>query len=267
MSDTALKDPSGALIVNQRNMPFELDGGLYERAAIGVVVLASDQTIEHEFRKIIDLPGVAFYESRIFNANIVTPESLKAMEGGLKDATALILPGLPLDVVAFGCTSGAMMIGEDKVAQLIHEVHPGAPVTSPMQASLAAFKALGMTRIAMLTPYIEEINQAMRAYIEADGVSVPVVGSFNEENDNKVGRISPESVRRAALELGRSDLVEGVFVSCSALRVLEITPGLEAELGKPVVSSNSAMAWHCLRLAGIDDSLPRFGRLFAQPLA
>ncbi len=185
----------------------------------------------------------------------------------MTEAARLILPGIPLDVVAYGCTSGAMTIGDDRIAELIHEARPGVACTSPMKATMAALAALGSTRIALLTPYLDEINHAMRDFIEAGGVSVPVMGSFNESNDNKVGRISPRSIRQAALELGRSELVDAVFVACTALRVVEIAAEIEAELGQPVTSSNHALAWHCLRLAGIDDPQPQLGRLVALPLA
>ena len=268
MADPLAKDshPESAAI-ERRELAYELDGGALARAGIGVIVLASDQSLEAEFRKIMDIPGVGLYHARIFNANVITPETLKAMEAGLKDATALILPGVPLDVVAFGCTSGAMIIGEERVAELIREVRPGVACTSPMQATLAAFKALGLGSVAMITPYIESIDRAMRDYIEADGVGVPVMGSFNEINDNKVGKISPASVKAAVLELGGSDLVDGAFVSCSSIRTLEIVGEIEAALDKPLVSSNIAMAWHCLLLAGIEDVLPQFGRLFTKGLA
>ncbi len=268
MADALAKDQdTGGLAVNKQHMPFEMDGGSGARAAIGLIVLASDQTVEYEFRQIFDLAGVAFYESRIYNSNTITPETLKAMEAGMTEAAALILPGIPLDVVAYGCTSGAMMIGDDQVAARIHEARPGVACTSPMKGALAAFATLGAKRVALLTPYLDEINQTMRGHIEANGVAVPVMGSFNEPNDNKVGRIKPESIYQAALDLGRSELVDAVFVACTALRVVEIAADLEAELGKPVTSSNHAMAWHCLRLAGIEDALPQFGSLFTKGLA
>ncbi len=267
MADTAVPEIQSELAVNRTHMAFEMDPGVYARAAIGLIVLASDQTVEYEFRRIFDLPGVALYQSRIYNDATITPETLQAMEAGMTEAARLILPGIPLDVVAYGCTSGAMTIGDDKVAELIHKARPGVTCTSPMKAAMAAFKAFGARRIALLTPYLDEINQTMRGFIEARGVAVPVMGSFNEPNDNKVGRISPASIRAAALELGRSDLVDAVFVACTALRVVEIAAEIEAELGKPVTSSNHAMAWHCLRLAGIDDPQPHLGRLFTLPLA
>jgi len=267
MADTAVTGPRGEPAVDRKHMAFEMDRGVYARAAIGLIVLASDQTVEYEFRRIFDLPGVALYQSRIYNDATITPETLKAMEGGMTEAASLILPGIPLDVVAYGCTSGAMTIGDDRVAELIHKVRPGVACTTPMKATLAALEALGARRIALLTPYLDEINQTMRGFIEARGVSVPVMGSFNEPNDNKVGRISPASIRAAVLELGRSELVDAVFVACTALRVVEIAAEIETELGKPVTSSNQAMAWHCLRLAGIDDPRPHLGRLFTLPLA
>ena len=262
----AAAPPDEGPVVNRRHMPFELDGGVAERAAIGLIVLASDQTIEYEFRKIFDLAGVGLYESRIFNASAITPETLKEMEAGLAQAASVILPGMPLDVVAYGCTSGAMVIGDDTVAARIRGARPGVACTSPMTAALAAFDALEVRRIALLTPYVDEINQAMRRHIEAGGVSVPVMGSFNEEDDTRVARIGPESVRRAALDLGGADLVDAVFVACTSLRVVDFVTDLEAALGKPVTSSNHALAWHCLRLAGIAEPMARFGRLFTQPL-
>lgn len=251
-----------SLAVNRMHLPFALDEGVAARAAIGLIVLASDQTIETEFRRLLDLPGVGLFESRILNANSITPETLKAMEAGLTQATSVILPGVPLDVVAYGCTSGAMVIGDDNVAARVHEARPGVAVTTPMAATIAALHALGAKRVALLTPYVDEINQAMRRHIEGHGLSVPVMGSFNEGEDPKVARIAPDSIHAAAAELGRSELVDAVFVACTNLRVAEIVTGLEAEIGKAVTSSNHAMAWHCLRLAGVADPAPQHGRLF-----
>ena len=262
----AKKEIAPPLLVDRQKMPYDLADEIGYRCRIGLIVLASDYTIEHEFRKMLDIPGVAVYASRIYNDAEISAQSLAAMEERIAESTRVILPGASLDVVAYGCTSGAMTIGDDKVAELIHKVRPGVACTSPMKAALAAFEAFGARRIALLTPYMDEINQTMRDFVEARGFSVPVMGSFNEPNDNKVGRISPDSIRAAALELGSSDRIDAVFVACTALRVVEIAAGIESELGKPVTSSNHAMAWHCLRLAGIDDPQPHLGRLYTLPL-
>ena len=92
------------------------------------------------------------------------------------------------------------------------------------------------------------------------------MGSFNEEDDRRAARIDVASIRDAAIALGRAAEVDAVFVSCTSLRLVDAVGGIEAALGKPVTSSNHAMAWHCLRLAGIDDLRPEFGTLFERAL-
>lgn len=252
--------------VNRTHMSFKADGGIAERAAIGVIVLASDHTIEHEFRQLLALPGVAFYEARIRNDPKITPETLADMESRIAPTADLILPGADLDVVAYGCTSASMVLGEQTVFDRIHEARPGVACTTPITAAFAAFDAFGARNIAVLTPYRDDVNQRVRSYIEGAGYNVPVFGSFNEENDNVAARIDQESISNAAAELGAMDGVDAVFVSCTSIRLGAVAKQVEENIGKPVTSSNHALAWHCLRLAGVNDPQPEFGRLYTLPL-
>src|SRR5207248_1564037 len=135
-----------------RNLPFETDDGVAARAALGLIVLASDQTIEYEFRRMAALPGVGIYESRIYNAAQVTPDALRDLEKEIAQGARLILPGLPIDVMAFGCNSGTMMLGEDAVYGHIRTARPHVACTSPVTGMMAAFARLGVSRIAVLTP-------------------------------------------------------------------------------------------------------------------
>jgi maleate isomerase len=159
-----------------------------------------------------------------------------------------------------------VVIGEENVFARIHEARPGVACTTPITAAVAGLKSLKAKRIALLTPYIDSVNQMLRRHVESQGLEVPVIGSFNHENDNEVARISLDSLRAAALELGKHPSVDAVFVSCTSLRLVDIAADLERALGKPVTSSNHALAWHCLRLAGIEDQLPQWGKLFTVPL-
>ena len=258
----ALETERTDLSVDRRNIPFTLDQGIAHRAALGLIVLATDHTLEHEWRLMLTgIEGLGYYQSRLWNSASITPETLKEMERDIAGATRLIRPGERIDVMAFACTSGAMVIGDDAVAARVHEARAGIPVTTPIAAAIAAVKALRAPRIALLTPYIDRVNRMMRDYIEARGVAVTALGSFNHENDNEVARIDAASVRSAVLDLGRTPEVDAVFVSCTSLRVVEQVEALEAELGKPVTSSNHALAWHSLRLAGFREPLAGFGRL------
>ena len=247
-------------------LPSRLDEGIAARAAIGLIVLASDQTMEHEFRRVMRQDGVALYESRIFNDNAITPETLRAMRERIAPAADLILPGMPLDVVAFGCTSAAMELGEEVVFEEIRKVRPAAKCTTPITAALAALRALEVARVAVLTPYSPAINRTVRAYICARGFEVPVLATFDRQDDREAARISVESIQQAVKTLAAEDSVDGVFVSCTSLRLTDVARQIEAEVGKPVTSSDHALAWHCLRLAGVDEVLPQFGRLYELPL-
>ncbi len=254
--------PQADLVLNCTHMAHALDAGLGARCRIGIVELSIDQTSEHEFRRLLALPGVDFYVSRIPCASNISRETLAAMEGDVASGTGLLLPNLRLDVVGFTCTSGTMVIGEDRVFELIRTARPGIACTSPITGALAGMRALGLGRVALLTPYVQEINDMMRAWLEARGVAVPVMGSFNNPDDEQVARITLASTREAAIELGRSPAVDGVFVSCTSLRTADIIAEVEQAIGKPMIASNQAQAWHMLRLGKVADRLPQFGKLF-----
>jgi maleate isomerase len=248
-------------------LPSELDRGLAARAAIGLVVLATDQTMEHEFRALIRLPGVAFYESRVLSDVDITLETLRAIGPRIAPSVELILPGVKLDVVAFGCTSATMTLGEEAVFAEIRKARPEAACTTPVTAALAAFRTLRATGVGVLTPYAPEINKGLAAYFAARGAPITAMATFDRRDDREAARISDASIEAAADRLAATPGVDSIFVSCTSLRVAEAVEGLERRIGIPVTSSNHAMAWHCLRLGGIDDEIPSAGRLFALPAA
>ncbi|HET6236508.1 MAG TPA: aspartate/glutamate racemase family protein [Acetobacteraceae bacterium] len=245
-------------------LPCRLDAGIAHRAAIGLLVLATDETMEHEFRHLVRQDGVALYEARLWNDYNVTPETLRAMGERIAPTTALILPGAKLDVVAFGCSSASMTLGEDEVFRLIHLVRPGVACTTPVTAAFAAFKALGAQRIGVLTPYSAQVNEVVRAYLTQRGPTVAAFGTFDKPDDREAARIAPASIAEGIRALARSTTLDAVFVCCTSLRLSEFVADVEKEIGIPVISSDHAMAWHSLRLAGVKDVVPGAGRLFTR---
>jgi maleate isomerase len=248
-------------------LPCTLDAGIAERAAIGLLVLATDQTMEHEFRYLIRSPGVAVYGARLFNDNDITPETLRAMRERISPATELILPGMHLDVVAFGCTSASMALGEDEVLRQIRRARPNVACTTPVTAAFAAFKALGTRRIGVLTPYAPEVNAVVRDYLDTHGAEVAAFATFDKRDDREAARISVASIAAGIAALVRRTQLDAVFVSCTSLRLAESVAAIEADVGIPVTSSDHALAWHCLRLAGVNESVPNAGKLFECGLA
>ena len=250
------------------NLPYRLDDGVAARASIGLIVLATDYTIEHEWRRLFaGIDGVALYQSRIYNEDRITPQSLRAMEPRLVESARLITPDTPLDVVAYGCTSASMAIGEQRVFANLRQAKPEAACTTPITAAFAAFAAFGARRIGVLTPYTTAVNRIVADYLAAGGYEVPVFGSFNCERDTVAARIDARSIENGVRELVKHAGVDAIFVSCTSVRLLEACADLEQSLGISLTSSNHAMAWHALRLAGIDDRLGGYGSLYELPLA
>jgi maleate isomerase len=265
MNQPAIETMDDTILIE--NLPFELDGGVASRASIGLIVLATDYTIEHEWRQLFShIDGVALFQSRIHNENTITPESLRAMSPRITECARVITPDTPVDVIAYGCTSASMAIGEEEVFANIKKARPDSKCTTPITAAFAAFDAFKARRIGVLTPYPASVNKIVSDYIAARGFQVPVFGSFNENLDTTVSRITPDSIERGVRELIKHAEVDAIFVSCTSVRLLEACAELEKSLGIPLTSSNHAMAWHALRLAGINDSLGQFGSLFELPL-
>jgi maleate isomerase len=242
-------------------MPCAPDDGPARAAAIGLITLGNDVVIEGELRTFLaPVEGAAVFASRIPLMLELTPQALRDMEAHIPRAVELIVPDDRLDVMVFGCTSGSMAIGPERVAAAVHRSRPGIPVTDPVSAGLKGLKALGARRIALLTPYPDAVNEVVAGYVGAQGFEIAERASFKQPNDPAIARVPPEAIYRAGIELGRRT-VDALFISCTALRCSSVIERIEQATGKPVVTSNQALAWNCLRLAGCRTMIGGYGRL------
>ncbi len=245
---------------------FDTDNGFATRATLGVIVLQTDETLEPELARIMALDGVALYHSRIPMRPEVTADTLAEMRTNLPAAARLFPGSLNFDVIGYGCTSAATIIGPREVERAVQEVLPNVQVANPISAVIAACKSLNATRIGFVTPYVAEVSAAMRAMLESHGIKIAGFASFEEGDDRTVARITPDSSLAAITHVASQADCDLVFVSCTSLRIAGIVETAEKQIGMPVISSNTALAWHMLRLAGIDDRIDGFGHLLRLPL-
>jgi maleate isomerase len=227
---------------------------------IGLVALATDHTSERDFARVVPTGEAGIYVARIAYANPTTPANLRRMQPHLADAAGLILPDEPLDALCYSCTSASVAIGDEAVEAALREGKPGVPVVTPPAAARAAFRALGVRRISLLTPYTRETTAPMADYFADRGFELCSVACFGLEDDRVMARVRPDAIVAAAVEATAPD-AEALFISCTALRAAEVAERVEAAIGRPVVTSNQASVWRCLRLAGIDRPLAGHGRL------
>lgn len=242
-------------------MRFDLDQGAGAGLRLGMIMLSTDETVEYEARAMLAGRDVNLLHARIPARADVTPMDLAVMAPEMTRTAALLPRGL--GAIAYACTSGATIIGSEEVARLIAAAHPGTAVSNPLSAVIAALHALGVRRVAMVTPYVAEVSEPMAARLGAAGIEVIHAVSFGQKEDWTVARITEESTRRAMLEAGRVAGVEAIFASCTNLRTFGVIAAVEAELGLPVVTSNQALLWDMMRLAGAEARGWGPGRLFA----
>ena len=228
---------------------------------IGVIVLQSDETIE---RDLMAMRGDAdVFVSRVPSGQEVTAETLESMAGHIAASASLFPQTISFDAVGYGCTSGTAQIGVSKIERLVKFGMQTKTVSQPVSALVAACEHLGLKRIAFLSPYIESVSANLRQVLQDSGVETPTFGTFGEAEEFKVVRISGASVMEAATALVRDSQVDGIFLSCTNLRTLDLITPLEAALDMPVLSSNLVLAWHLAQLSGNPEALSGPGRLFA----
>lgn len=232
---------------------------------LGLIALATDLTSERDFARIIPQCKAAVHTARIAFENPTTPDSLRRMQPDLTRTADLILPDIRLDAICYSCTAASVVIGDGAVAAAINIARPGVPVVTPTGAARAAFKVLGVRRIAILTPYLIETSQPMAAYFTRHGFDVTRLHCLGMEDDRQMARVSAETILNAALGVDDT-AAEALFISCTALPALGVIAEIEARIGKPVVSSNQASIWAMLRHAGMGDGVTGYGRLFMHQL-
>ena len=245
------------------HMSYRLTERIGTQATLGLIALQTDETIEPELQRVFAAEDVALYVSRVPSAPDVTPETLATMADELPRAAGLLPPSLHFDAIGYGCTSGATIIGPDRVADLVSMSSDVAGVTNPLSAVLAGLNALQARRVGMVTPYIESVTAPVRKVLIARGFEVPATVSFDEAIEARVARIDPASIAEAALEVGKAD-VDAVFLSCTNLRTMDVIDQIEDALGKPVISSNQALGWHLAQISGAQCSL-KAGQLMRVP--
>ncbi|MGR9375404.1 ectoine utilization protein EutA [Rhizobium leguminosarum] len=231
---------------------------------IGLIILATDHTTEVDFQRMVAGDRLGVYVSRIHYANPVTPENLLKMQPALTEGAALILPDEALDAIVYSCTSASAVIGDRNIEAAIHAAKPGVPIVTPTAAAVKALKALGARRISVLTPYTIETSRPMADYFAELGFAIDRFTCLGLTDDREMARIAPDEI----LAFARKALApqsDALFISCTAVRAAQVAARFEAETGKPVITSNLATAWACLRLCGDDRARPELGQLMTKP--
>jgi maleate isomerase len=232
-----------------------------ERLRLGMLIPSGNVIIEPQVNAMLP-PGVALYATRLPLRGSSEGELL-AMARNVEEA-ARLLAHAEVGLIAFNCTavstySKAM---EAEIQQRIASA-TGLPALMTSAAIVEALRKLKSKRIVLLTPYIADVNAREAGFLKESGFEVLSETGLGLDTNTEMARLAPE----VWLDLARNqrtDRADVYLVSCTAVRSAEVIDALERELGRPVVTSNQAIAWYCLRKAGIQDPVPGFGALLCE---
>ncbi|SIR85229.1 maleate isomerase [Haladaptatus litoreus] len=249
------------------------------RARLGVIVPSSNTTVEGEFRRALP-DGVSLHAARM-PLESVTVEELDSMAD---DAVSCAerLAHANVDVVAYACTTGSLLHGKGFDSDLERSLSEtaGTPAVATALSVKRALRALDAKRIAVVTPYTDELNDREESYLTDAGFDVVELDGRGIEANTGIGSLRPEDAYRQVREVvgeldadsassspsrsandfeSLADAVDAVFVSCTNYRTLPAIEPLESDLGIPVVTSNQATLWDALRRPGVAGDTP--GRL------
>lgn len=228
------------------------------RMRLGMLLPSSNPAAEPELVRFLP-PGVSLHTTRLKLAGS-TREELLGMTEGVEQAASLLVDA-GVDRIVFNCTAVSTFdpaMGETLRQRI--ELASGRPATSTSDAIIAALAELAPHRIALVTPYVDTVVAREISFLEHFGYEVVHSVGLGLAEGKAMASVEPGQWYRHAMDSAASE-ADLVFLSCTAIRVFDVIADLERDLGIPVLTSNQAMLWWCLRQAGLQDRMPALGKL------
>ena len=238
----------------------EMNEGRHNRAKLGFILMSTDLAAESDFFDIIP-KDIAIHITRLKTEDYTTNETLSKHIEYMADAASRIQPDAKPNVISYSCTSGSIVIGEEKI---MTEIKKGAPYAIPMTlvtGVVDALKELQIKKIVVGTPYLDEINTKEAEFLYKKGFEIINIQGLNLTTGIEFGKVTPEYWKKFAIEIDDVN-ADAIFLSCGGIRSVEVIHEIENIVGKPVITSNQAQVWSCLRKAGIKDNIKGFGKIF-----
>ncbi len=232
------------------------------RGRIGLISPSTNTTLEPEFWGMAP-EGVSIHTARVHQAGRQgLQSSYQRMADGIATASTLLATA-EIDVITFGCTSCTLFVPATEIRNTMAR-HAGCPTVLVADAVIAALQALQIEKVAVIGPRTELVTHKEVQFIRDSGfdvVSSSCLGlGATEEERRYIGRVPPETLIRLA-QRADCDAAQAVFVSCTQLPTATMIDRLEQELGKPVITSNQATLWACLRAIKFDTPVSGYGVL------
>jgi maleate isomerase len=236
------------------------------RAKIGLIVPPTNTVNEAEWQMMVP-EGVTVHTTRMpLHADTTSVQGEQDLYADISRAVG-DLAQARVDVIAYGCTAGSMVQPVARLEDYIKQVTGIAGITTAA-AIVRALSILGITRLAIATPYHDVLNDHEVAFLQNQGFDTLSIrglglGAGGVHEYIQIAQTPVPDIMDHVILADVND-AEAMLISCTDFPVLTIISELEQRLGKAVVTSNQATFWAALRAAGIEDQFENYGLLLQQ---
>ncbi|MDC0033255.1 hypothetical protein OAJ57_01670 [Alphaproteobacteria bacterium] len=235
------------------------------RARLGFIIPSSNRMVEPQIQRYVP-DGVVGHFTRIgmTNRHRVPLDQLMPR---ILDASEL-LGDSKCDVTILQCTGTSMSGGVDGEKKVIDAMAAatGRPALSAASSLTAAFRTLGAKRLVFVSETAQGGHDKKLEFLRQAQYDIVADRAMALESSDIYCTTPPEFWFDAVRAM-RNDTADAYFISCANIHSIDVIADLEAELGKPIVTSNQAALWCALRTAGICDGVAGLGRLGSLDLA
>lgn len=233
---------------------------MIRRRKLGLLIPSSNITLEYEMPMMAPR-GVSIHFERIPQTED-TEEQLSAMIDYVPEK-AKLLSHARVDVIGFGCTSGSFIKGMGYDYKIIDIIQNNTKIkaTTTSTAVIEALKITGLKKLSVGAPYLDSIIDKLKEFLEINGFEVVNIEGLNMPFGE--GDLSLDATYNLVRKIDHPDS-EGIFISCTDFKTVELLEILEKDFGKKVISSNQATMWKLLRLSGMKITIPGFGSLLSE---
>jgi len=228
---------------------------------LGLIVPSSNTTMEAEYGRVLP-DNITLHTGRM-RLRDVTVEALVEMERSVEQE-ALKLADADVDIIGYGCTSGSLVKGLHHDKDIVSKIErvTNVPAVATAGAVVDALKSLKIRKVAVATPYIDEINNLEDKFLNGNGFEVVEIKGLSVVENTKIGVTKGSVVIDLVEGLNHQD-ANGIFISCTNLPTMKVIEKLESELHKPVISSNTSTLWSMIKRSGHEVKIQGIGRLFS----
>lgn len=236
------------------------------RARLGLIVPPTNTVNEGEWQRVLP-EGITLHVTRMrLHTDTSTEAGKQHLLADLRQAAG-DLAQARVDVIAYGCTAGSLVLPLDWLTAFVEE-ETRTPCIATGPALVAALRALAVRRVAVATPYHEALNAHEAAFLAACDIDCVAVeglgiGAGGPHEYTRIAALPRDEIRRHALHAAEAG-GDALVLSCTDMPTLILHDELERTLKRPVVSSNQATLWSTLQKAGIAPDVVAWGLLMKQ---